>query len=320
MVLDEAIDLAAGLKGLPVLGGPSGKGWSFYSRAQQCPHLFYQAYVKTEEGDRRAPHYLQIGGLWHSLLALYYAAQMKTCAYMNRGLIRSDLIVKNDLFGAQLANIRPAAPEMLLLELKRMAERAEKMGKPQLAPNMSLVYEAERLFDAHANYYGDGREDLEPLAVEWFARHPELGYTCRYDAIVRVGRNDPKMPEGVFILEHKTAAYLSESVTEGWVLDGEILGQLMLWKPSGMEERFGPLRGICIDIVTKAKVPKFHRVVLPADLPPVKRHEHWIRVLNAEIAMWQATGVYTQRFVSCFSKFGMCPEFRACERLAWRSA
>jgi len=318
MPLDRAVTLASALLGLPQLGGPSGRGWSFIKIAMKCPHLFKQLYRTASIGDRRTTAAMEIGGLFHTLLALTYGSEMGLCCYRDRGLIKSDLI-KTTFSYDSMTQFSYEAPDRLLVELKAMCVRAEAYHKPELGPNLALILEAERLYDAHTNFYGHGNEDLEPLAVEWLARHPKLNYTCRFDLVAKVGPSDPHMPEGIFIIEHKSAKWLSDQVRSGWTLDGEILGQLLCWEASGCAEIFGPLVGLCVDVVTKAKIPDFYRLVLPPKLPPVSRYARWIAQLNAEIATWEATDIFPQRFSSCFDQYGACSEFQNCEQLSWRS-
>ncbi len=78
MPIDEAVDQIFAEKGWPLLGGPSGRGWSFFSTAQRCGRLFQTTYDvpggtnahrQTLGGSVPAP--LQIGGLFHVLEALY---------------------------------------------------------------------------------------------------------------------------------------------------------------------------------------------------------------------------------------------------------
>lgn len=331
MPLDEAVAIACAKLGLPILGGPSGSGWSLYSVAQRCPHLFKRSYVDvptenvTAAHEMRAPAApLQIGALYHTLQAFFYACGLGECIEHERGLIASNL--KPKLRGRPKKHTIPNnAADLLLAELRTMAdalvdlEAAANGGKVAAKkPSAALIYEAERCFDAHTAFYAD-KEDLEPLAIEWKAENEELRYTCRYDAIFRVGPQHPLVYSGspiqagsTVVYERKTSAYLSEMAKDGWFLDGEILGELLNWKPSGCEKLFGPLAGVVVDIVTKAKTPAFHQVIVPTTLPTVAEHERWIRYTQGEMAMWQASGTYPKRLTQCFDRWGRCGNWHAC--------
>lgn len=335
MPLDQAIDLACEKLGLPLLGGPSGSGWSKFSTAQRCAHLFRKGHIdvnpliKLRGGELRIPAApLQIGGLYHALQALYYAPGLGEAVEHKRGLIAAELWNKRGR--PKRLTVPHNAADLLLAELHAMAEvgisealqasinAAQLANKPGPAiprkPSAALIVAAEQCFDAHTVYYGDGREDLQPLAIEWHAEHPALGYTCRYDAIMKVGEQHPGglAPGSVVIYERKTSAWLSEMATEGWFMDGEILGELLNWEPSGCGELFGPLAGVVVDIVTKAKVTKFLQVIVPPTLPTIAEHARWIKYTQGEIAMWEASGVYPKRFTQCFDRWGKCGNWAAC--------
>jgi len=341
--LDAAIEIACEKLGLPVLGGPSGRGWSYYSIGQRCPHLFDRQYnaprraaeasgVPIDEFMARvrelrtpaAP--LQIGGLYHALQALYYGVGLGEAIEHERGLIRADLKPATLRGRPKRWTLPNNAADQLLAELRTMSEPVAADMQAALEgatrgkrPAASLIYEAERCFDAHTNYYDD-KEDVEPLAVEWLAVNAALNYTCRYDAIMRIGPRHPIAmhpaikPGAVCVYERKTSAYLSKMATDGWLLDGEILGEILNWEPSGCAELFGPLAAVVVDIVTKAKTPAFLQVVIPADLSTVHEHERWIRCTQGELGLYEAMGVYPKRFTQCFDRWGQCGEWNNCAR------
>jgi len=336
MPLDEAIDIVCQKLGLPLLGGPSGKGWSMYSTAQRCPHLYKRTYVERPlgdllqigrallDGELRAPAApLQVGALYHTLQALYYAHGLGAYICENRGIIRRDLADCNIWDRRHQWEPIPAdAADKLLAELYVMAEPvAEDLtaavegdaSKLRKRPSAVLIHEAERCFDKHTEYYGS-REDLEPLAIEWLAFNEELNYSCRYDAIFRLGKNHSlPLPAGsVVVYERKTASWLSEMTREGWWLDGEILGEILNWRPGGCESLFGPLVAVVVDIVTKSKDQKVEQIVIPADLPTVEEHARWLRYTQGEIAQWHATGAYPKRLTQCFDRWGKCGNWDLC--------
>ncbi len=333
--IDVAIDEASQKLGLPLLGGPSGKGWSYFSVAASCPWLWTRTYPPHGKGFELTtpPAPLQIGALYHSLMAMFYGYGLGggEAFYHRRGLLAPGLVEKLGKRGPKAkrdwVSLPPDGADKLLAELKAMAEKGlpndlersvDDSVIPEPRPSLSIILEAERLFDAHTGFYGSGEEDLEPLAIEWFAEHPLLGYTCRYDAIMRLGPNDPFVREGqldaggVVIIERKSAKWLNEWAKEGWFLDGEILGQLLLWEPSGCAKLFGPLAGLIVDIVTKEKSPKFERILVPKNPVTTRIHEQNIRYQKAEMEWWRATGVIPRRFVSCW-KFGKkCALYEEC--------
>lgn len=306
--IDEAVDGIFNQRKWPLLGGPSGKGWSFFSVAQRCAQLFRKLYdTPAEQLTKALPGApLQIGALFHVLMALYYGAGLGNATVLpdRGGLVAESIKLPSR---RRRFTVPPTAADDLIAVLKELC------NSDRPSPRLDVVLEAERLYDAHTNFYGAGREDVTPLGVEVFAAHPQLGYTCRYDMIGAVGENDLviKTP-GVFIFERKSTKWIDEKYLEGWALDGEILGQLMCWKPSGMEATFGPLAGIIIDVVSKARLPECRRVILPATLPAVGQHERWVRYCNSQIHLWRAMGIYPQSYANCWGRYGRCDQFDNC--------
>jgi hypothetical protein len=331
MNIDEATEIIFEEKGWPLLGGPSGRGASYWSTAQRCPRLFQASYDNGRVDERlrqdinkATPIPLQIGALFHTLQALYYAAGLgENCvvAADRGGLCR----VESAGRGRRSLWSAPAdAADQLVAALKKMCgvDDLEVQLKASLkngalpvpegrAPNLQVVLEAERLFDAHCNHWGKS-EDVQPLAIEWFALDEQLGYTCRYDLIGRVGADDPVIPPGVYIFEKKTAGWIDEKFLEGWSMDLEILGELHCWERSGCTERFGELSGVVMDCVSKAKIPECRRIVIPATIPQVDDHARWIRYTQAQIAIWRATETYPQNFSACHGRYGRCGNWDAC--------
>lgn len=326
LTVDEATEIIFTEKDWPLLGGPSGAGWSYWSVAQRCARLFQASYDQgaRDEKVRQAilggvvPAPLQIGALYHTLEALYYAAEFPG----GECLVAADRggLCAVEAAGAGRRKLWAAPPDAVgqfLTALKEMCGYIDgiwiKEKARDRAPDLAIILEAERLFGAHTDYWGRN-EDLYPLAIEWFAGDPRLGYTCRYDAIMRVGENDPIMgaTPGVYIFERKTAKWIDEIFLEGWTMDGEVLGQLMLWESSGCAQRFGALTGIVIDIVSKSKAPQLKRLILGPDLPPVANHARWIEHTKAMISLWRSTQSYPQSFANCHGRYGRCALFNDC--------
>ncbi len=312
MNADEALDIACKRLSLPTLGGPSRRGWSYFNNAMSCPYRWFLRYMGKQPEEVAHPKVLQIGSLYHALQAFTEAPRLGPCVSINHGLMSLGMTARTR--GRPPTNtyvVPDGSVDRLLAVLKEMAHAAS-TGKAR-GPTMNYILEAERLWEHHVEHWDHGAEDQQPLAVEWLAEHPSMEYSCRYDGIMKAGKNDPQFPEGaVTIRELKTASWMDEERSEGWYLDGEILGQLMLWEPSGAAARFGPLHALVVNVVTKGKVPQCQLITVPANLPAVKRHAKWIAYLNAEIAMWKATDTYPQHWVACQDRFGRCPYWGHC--------
>ncbi len=171
------------------------------------------------------------------------------------------------------------------------------------------VIEAFRLYEAYADRYeGDY---LFPIEMEAWAQDPD-GNTCRFDMIAEVKEAQPGVMPGVYIIEHKTAARFTADALEGWRNDGEILGQIMVWKRAKLDKKYGKLRGTIVNIVGKQKVIQFHRTIVPAQKWHVTQHMEDLKMWSALQQMYAATGVWPKARANCITKFGMCSFFDHC--------
>jgi len=171
------------------------------------------------------------------------------------------------------------------------------------------VIEAWRLYEAYADHYQD--DYLYPLAEEHWAEDPD-GNTCRYDLIARVDVERPGIVPGAYIVEHKTAARFTADALEGWKNDGEILGQIMIWKRAGLDKQFGKLRGNIVNIVGKQRLIQFHRTIIPAQRWHVQQHMEDLKMWSALQQMYAATDFWPKARANCVTKFGMCDLFDHC--------
>lgn len=164
-------------------------------------------------------------------------------------------------------------------------------------------YESYR--DHYANDY------LYPLAIEdWAQGH--RGNTCRYDLIAKVVADQPGIQAGTWIIEHKTAARFTADLLEGWHNDGEILGQIMVWKQAKLDKKYGKLRGTIVNIVGKQKIPQFQRVVVPAQAWHVSGHDDDLKVWAALQEMYRATDTWPKARNNCVHRYGLCSLFQHC--------
>lgn len=178
-----------------------------------------------------------------------------------------------------------------------------------LGADAKAVIEAFRLYEAYADKYQS--DYLTPLAMEDWAQDPD-GNTCRYDLIAEVSEAQPGIVPGVYIVEHKTAARFTADALEGWRNDGEILGQIMIWKRAKLDKKYGKLRGTIVNIVGKQKVIQFHRVIIPAQRWHVQQHMEDLKMSTALQQMYAATDRWPKFRANCVTKFGLCSFFDHC--------
>jgi hypothetical protein len=152
---------------------------------------------------------------------------------------------------------------------------------------------------------------IYPLGIEEFAEG-DHGNTCRYDLIARVDKPQPGIIPGTYIVEHKTAARFTMDLLQGWHNDGEILGQIMVWKQAKLDKKYGKLRGTIVNIVGKQKKPQFERVIVPAQAWHVREHTQDLQLWNLYQQLCRTTDNWPKARNNCISKYGMCDLFTHC--------
>lgn len=267
------------------LTGGSGFGWSRYSTLQACPYRYYLRYVRKTSvlpDNARKPKALEIGGGFHAFMALYY-----------QRIVEIEKGIPADALTAD-----PGVVCDFILDA---------------GADAALVNEAWRLFDAYANYYEMIDDYIKPLAVEHWIKDPNGPGTARIDLLAAVREGGAlKVLPGTYIVEHKSAARLDEATTEGWHLDGEILGLIDLYKRARLAQRFGKLQGVIVNIVTKTKIPGFHReIVAPPDSQARRQHKD-LKTWNATLGLYKATNTWPRALNSCWGRYGACDYVAHC--------
>lgn len=258
-----------------VISKGSGRGWSYFSAIERCPRLYYEKYVaKPKKGEEQVPEQLRDG---RDVGSVGHA--LLSLAYSTEG------------------------PTPMELHLWLQAQNA----------NPEVIWEAWRLLEA---YYSNYQNDyLWPIAPEVTAADPKTGRSCRYDLIAEVKGtvDDGVAPrEGIWIVEHKFLAQFSEANLTGWDLDGELLGQAMVWKRAKLDKKYGKLRGIMVNIVGKQKVPQFSRYLVSIDTMPWKRHEKMLEHDEKDIERYKKEKFWPMRLANCIGRFGKCDFFEKC--------
>lgn len=260
--------------GAPRLGGASGdRGWSSISTFQRCPYLWkmrYQGVKRSASGNpiERKPkaEALEIGTLIHTFLAITLARQIDPKYPLTPEPVRDALI--------------------------------------ELLVTPEFVHEAWRIVTAYwANYRSD-HEEWIPLAVEHHLVDPKTGESCRIDAVMYQERTIPGRPAGTYLVDHKSAARFDYATLNAWKNDGEIIGLVDLYDRLKVEKRFGPLMGVCINILGKQKDIQFHRTWVFPKRALVLDHRKSLRVWSAAIDTAKAIGHFPRSRAGCRIGFG----------------
>lgn len=263
--------------GLERLGGRStGSGWTNIGLFQKCPYAWKLRYltprVPQNFGIVVEIEPLAIGSLVHTYLAVYYMRM--------------------------IVHDYPLTPEEINVRVR------------EWGCNPKIYEEAWRLFNGYALFYQ--HEDIMPLAVEFNLRDPRNNDSCRFDLIAFFPKDRPGMLAGTYGIEHKTAAKFDANTLEGWRGDGEVLGQTLLWERLHLDKKFGPLRGVMVNILGKQKEPQFHRTIVAPSALTIQQHHEDLRNWNGKIAHAKAINDFPHSRNNCIRGFSRCEHWDHC--------
>jgi len=274
-LVDVVLDETFVSRGLTRLGGASsGRGWSSFSMFQTCPYKWKRRYIENAKPliFVESPS-RAIGSIFHALMALYYEHMIEGSPYR-------------------------------VLEPKGLYDRLLARANPV------FVQEGWRIFTAYALYYKFER--IEPLCTELDLRDPRTGESCRYDMIAFFPDEAPMRVPGTYIVEHKSASRFDHATLAGWPNDGEVLGQVALWDRLGLDRRWGPLKGVIVNITGKQKEPQFHRTIVAPPSWQIEQHLSDLKKWEGLIQLARSTDSFPRARQSCNGRYGLCDWFEHC--------
>lgn len=275
---DEATAIIFDNAGVPRLGGASGdRGWSSMSTFQRCPYLWKRRYLMARPvAEGPGPAAREVGSLIHTFLALYYQ-QIIDSTY-------------------------PLGPD----------ECKDRLLAGFVTPDH--VHEAWRLYEAYRAYYL--HDDFVPLAVEFHLVDPTTGRSCRYDLICRLDKPKPGLLPGTYIMDHKSTSRFDNATLSQWRNDGELIGQWELYEKLKLEKRFGPLQGLCANLIGKQKDPKFERAWIRPSDALLRDHKRSLAIWSARLDLAKAATDFPRARANCVTRFGLCDQFDHCAQEA----
>lgn len=118
------------------------------------------------------------------------------------------------------------------------------------------------------------------------------------------------------IITHNTASRFDAATTDGWSNNGELLGEMMHYIDGGFEQKYGPLRGLIVDIIGKQKDPQFMRIVLPVNMTLIDQHRDELKKWNAMRDFYAAANFWPRARGNCIGQYGKCQRYDECADLA----
>lgn len=278
---------------LGVEGGGSKHGATSWRQWRTCPHaaaLRQAGLVAVGAGSEA----LDLGLLFHAGLEAYY-----TAVQLWQGTVEHEKLL--------------AMPAAELVPQRFEAECWEALRAFESEPGYEETWPiAERLLSAYFEAYR-GLDRWLVLAVEETLAFESLGleYSARLDLLVHDLESG-----GTWVIEHKTAKALTETLLSGYQLDLQTLGHVWLMRTcvdlDALEAP--PLSGVVVNIVSKTKVPKAVRVSVCPSEPHLRMFE---RSARAQVAFRDAAAHagYPRWLGNCSGAvqyFGRCEFFELC--------
>lgn len=267
--------------GVPRLGGSSGlEGWSSISLYQRCPYAWAREHLRGFKTDVPMLSVSDLSG--RSVGSLFH------------GLL-------SVYYSRRIAASYPLTPELMI----------EEIGKLGVDP--AVIVEARRLYQAYATYYK--HERLRPLFVEQLLVAERPRRSCRNDLIAIV-EGVPGQPDGLYIVDHKTASRFDDATLTGWANEGAIIQQVDVFEaalPDHPElQSYGALQGVIVNLVGKQKAPELYRAYVHPTFFQVEQHRHDLPIWRAQRDLSIATGTFPRARAGCLGRFGKCDSWDHC--------
>ena len=260
------------------LGGASVNGWSRVSDYLRCHYRYYLKHIRGVRASMVAAtsRPQDIGSFIHAILAVHYAAMLP-----------------DDRYPGFRANC--PTPDQLIETLNACGAEPEALA------------EAGRLWDGYLDHWGE--DGWQPMAVEMAVGDPDL-HTSRYDLVVDITDG---IHDGFWIGEHKSAS--PQTDLELFRFDGEILGECMSWRISKLDEMFGPLSGVCVNVLVKGG-RKPQRLWIPVNWSIIEDFIRSRMYWQAEINMMTKHNRWPKSHYGCVARYDRCCFWDHCSTLS----
>lgn len=299
--VDEVLE-----KHYPEIVGPSVGGYSSHMTEcfSQCKRKFWLSYVNAKK-LRVQPRPLKFGSILHCCMALRYGGRHE--------------------------------------ETFRPCDLVAQAGAPDLAG------EVRELIEQAISFHG--QEEMMtwcPRAVEyngiWWVKVPigrkyvALPFSFKIDLILGLKQqHEPHpgpglYPQGVYIVDHKTASRVTTDLIEGFGNDWQFKSYSKAFVAGGYEKRFGPLAGVMPSILIKGCKPgkdPVRRIIAPYpkalldefchdELFPAMAgiHERMSdeKIFSTPLArMADGSAAWPRNTTHCVNRWGMCEYFAICD-------
>lgn len=231
---------------LGVADGPSPVGSTFWKGLFRCPREHALRNLVQLRASRRREA-LDVGWIFHVGLEAYYRTIREHQEKLGKDHPKDQAYFFDALPAAEAAAFEAAVTPLV-----------------NESGYSDTVQSLERTLGGYFDFYRrNDRWGIVAVEETLMVDETYFGfpYSARLDLIV-----EDFIRGGLWLVEHKTAAWISEEILTGYQMDLQILGQVWLYRHCVNQRAYAPFRGVLVNITTKQLRPKFERVeVCPSE-------------------------------------------------------
>ncbi len=284
-------------RGFPESIGGSTRGWSAMSLAPKCWRLAFYTLVKGYQ-PLRPSDALDKGTLFHSCMECHFRSGGQETE-------KPLQVVEADM------------PELVAKVRRLIRARMQMWGAEEARTHdiRALEYEVVCRIEGKAT-------------MGAYAGHYVVApVSSKFDLVF--GRRAPDaplappgpLPDGVSILDYKTTSRATRDKTAGYGMDAQLLLMAYNWRAGGLDQVFGPLRSIIIELIVDTKeLPLRHLEIMVEDAD-VERFMRFLIpwAVNLESMLALAEGErddeenWPMNYAGCHTAYGLCKFWDLCE-------
>lgn len=277
--------------------GGSVRGWSALQLAPRC---WRAAFYKLVRGlaPGRSSDAMDLGVLYHACMEAHYST----------GGV--------DTY-KPLDALQTALPDLVAKTRRLVDAKLRKFGKLE-----SETWDI-RAVEYEVVSYVEGK----PTLGAYKGRRIKAPVSSKFDLVL--AKREPGAPyepygpiaKGVYLMDHKTTKALTRDKVAGFGMDPQLLLMAHNWRAAKLEQVFGPLLGVIIELVVNTKEVNIERIEVSIDDRDVQRFMEFLTpwALNLESlyglpeAERSDQARWPMNYAGCRSAYGMCSYFDLCE-------
>jgi hypothetical protein len=278
-------------------GGPSPMGNSKWQVFKQCPYLYQLMFIRKYAKKRKSDA-LELGGLFHEMLARYFIKDMELRAREEK------------------------VPELKIWNQSKLAALDLAHQVEKIAPG--LAAEGIRLFKAWQVLNGRGTvayDCKQTMFIENLVQvHEPFAYSCRFDRVL-------KTKHGAALQDHKTANKYTDRLVSAYKIDPQFIGQKWLWDRT-LAKDYGELEYFEVNLVVKTAEVRVEPIKIYITDSLTKDWVYEMKDLNRELKFrmqntlrrWPKRRTYRCQFCEAFdhcASEGSLSEWRRKSKGEW---